>query len=95
MHTEPSYVIAPLSTDTWPAFAAIAWAEYGPPVELPNIHHRKQYDATKTVDPDYRITRVFVDKRHRRQGVTELAISGDDRPKGLKNCVMVKTVEPA
>lgn len=119
----------------------IAWAEYGPPEELPNIHHRKQYDATKDGDPDYRITCVFVDKRHRRQGVTELAITGAlemiaeagggvvesyphdlthqtkkmsssflyngtrrlyerlgftyDRPKGLKNCVMVKTVEPA
>lgn len=119
----------------------IAWAEYGTPVELPNIHHRKQYDATKTTDPDFRITCVFVDKRHRRQGVTELAITGAldliaqagggrvesyphdlthqtkkmsssflyngtrrlyerlgftyDRPKGLKNCVMVKTVEPA
>lgn len=89
--------------------------------------------------PDYRITCVFVDKRHRRQGVTELAITGAldliaqagggrvesyphdltsqtkkmsssflyngtrrlyerlgftfDRPKGLRNCVMVKTVD--
>ncbi len=23
---------------------AVAWAEYGAPEELPNIHHRKQYD---------------------------------------------------
>ncbi|WP_151523693.1 GNAT family N-acetyltransferase [Serinicoccus kebangsaanensis] len=120
---------------------AIAWAEYGPPEELPNIHHRKQYDAEKSADPDYRITCVFVDRRHRRQGVTELAITGAldmiaqagggvvesyphdlthqtkkmsssflyngtrrlyerlgftyDRPKGLKNCVMVTWVEPA
>jgi GNAT superfamily N-acetyltransferase len=120
---------------------AVAWAEYGTPVELPTLHHLKQYDATKTMDPDYRITCVFVDKRYRRQGVTELAITGAleqiaragggrvesyphdlteqtkkmsssflyngtrrlyerlgfayDRPKGLKNCVMVKTVEPA
>lgn len=22
---------------------AVAWAQYGPPDELPNIHHRKQY----------------------------------------------------
>ncbi|HET8717007.1 MAG TPA: GNAT family N-acetyltransferase [Nocardioidaceae bacterium] len=120
---------------------AIAWAEYGTPVELPGLHHRKEYDATKTADPDYRITCVFVDKRYRRRGVTELAITGAldliaragggrvesyphdlthqtkklsssflyngtrrlyerlgftyDRPKGLKNCVMVKTVAPA
>src|SRR5881409_576853 len=46
---------------------AIAWAEYGTPVELPTLHHRKEDDATKTADPDYRITCVFVDKRHRRQ----------------------------
>lgn len=55
---------------------AIAWAEYGSPAELPTIHHRKEYDATTTVVPDYRITCVFVDKRYRRQGVTELAITG-------------------
>ena len=120
---------------------AIAWAEYGTPVELPTLHHGKEYHATKIMDPDYRITCVFVDKRYRRQGVTELAISGAldliaqagggrvesyphdltdqtkkmsssflyngtrrlyerlgftyDRPKGLKNCVMVRTVDPA
>lgn len=120
---------------------AIAWAEYGTPAELPNVHHRKQYEATSTHAPDYRITCVFVDKRYRRQGVTEAAITGAleliaqagggvvesyphdlteqtkkmsssflyngtrrlyerlgfryDRPKGLKNCVMVKVVEPA
>lgn len=118
---------------------AIAWAEFGTPTELPNLHHRKQYDATKTADPDYRITCVFVDKRYRRQGISELAVRGAldliaasggglvesyphdltdqtkrmsasflyngtrrmyerlgftyDRPKGLKNCVMVKAVE--
>lgn len=55
---------------------AIAWAQYGPPAELPNIHHRKQYDAEKDSDPDYRITCVFVDKRYRRQGTTEIAIRG-------------------
>ncbi|HSU01270.1 MAG TPA: GNAT family N-acetyltransferase [Nocardioides sp.] len=55
---------------------AIAWAEYGTPVELPTLHHRKQYDKEKTTDPDWRITCVFVDRRHRRQGVTELAIRG-------------------
>ena len=120
---------------------AIAWAEYGRPDELPTLHHRKEYDATTTRLPDYRITCVFVDKRYRRQGVTELAITGAldliakagggrveiyphdlthqtkkmsssflyngtralyerlgftyDRPKGLKNCVMVTVVEPA
>lgn len=55
---------------------AVAWAEYGTPAELPNIHHRKQYDAEKETDPDYRITCVFVDRRYRRQGLTETAIRG-------------------
>jgi ribosomal protein S18 acetylase RimI-like enzyme len=54
----------------------VAWAEYGTPTELPTIHHRKQYDAEKDGDPDYRITCVFVDKRYRRQGITEIAIRG-------------------
>ena len=55
---------------------AIAWAEYGTPAELPSLHHRKQYDAEKEADPDYRITCVFVDRRYRRGGVTEVAIRG-------------------
>ena len=55
---------------------AVAWAEYGTPAELPSIHHRKQYDAEKDADPDWRITCVFVDRRHRRKGVTEVAIRG-------------------
>ncbi len=55
---------------------AIAWAEFGPPEELPNIHHRKQYDAEADLVPDYRITCIFVDKRHRRSGCAKLALAG-------------------
>jgi len=55
---------------------AIAWCEFGTPEELPTIHHRKQYDATKVRDPDWRLTCIFVDRRYRRQGITELAIRG-------------------
>lgn len=55
---------------------AIAWAEYGTPAELPDLHHRKQYDAEKERDPDYRITCVFIDRRFRRQGISEIAIRG-------------------
>lgn len=85
---------------------AIAWAEYGTPAELPSIHHRTQYDAEKDVDPDYRITCVFVDRRHRRpkKKSSSFLYNGTRRlyerlgftyvrPKGLKNCVMRKTVE--
>ncbi len=55
---------------------AVGWAEYGPPGELSNIHHRKEYDATKQADPDWRITCIFVDRRYRRRGVAKLALRG-------------------
>jgi len=55
---------------------AIAWCQYGSPDELPNIHHRKEYEATRDELPDYRITCIFVDKRYRRKGVTETALNG-------------------
>ncbi len=55
---------------------AIAWAEYGTPEELPNIHHRKQYLEETVTPPDYRITCIYVDKRHRRGGLAALALRG-------------------
>jgi GNAT superfamily N-acetyltransferase len=56
---------------------AIAWAEYGTPEELPQIHHRKEYDATHEGPPvDVRITCIQVDKRERRQGWAEVALRG-------------------
>ena len=36
---------------------AIAWAQFGPPQELPNIHHRKEY-LVEGPEPDYRATRT-------------------------------------
>ena len=120
---------------------AVAWAEYGTPEELPDIHHRKEYDATNERHVDYRVTCIKVDKARRRQGLAEVALRGAvdliaragggtvesyphdltdqtkkmsssflyngtrrlyerlgftyDRPKGLKNCVMVRRVAPA
>jgi GNAT superfamily N-acetyltransferase len=56
--------------------AVVAWAEYGTPVELPNIYHRKQRDAL-ALDPEaYRITCFFVDRDHRRRGVARVALDG-------------------
>lgn len=55
---------------------AVAWCEYGTPEELPNIHHRKEYEAGLAGLPDYRITCFFVDKRYRRQGVAAIALGG-------------------
>ena len=55
---------------------ALAWAEFGTPDELPNIHHRKQYLAEADLAPDYRITCIFVDKRHRGEGLAKAALAG-------------------
>lgn len=55
---------------------AVAWCEYGTPEQLPNIYHRKQYEAESDVVPDYRITCLFVDKRHRRQQMSQIALDG-------------------
>ncbi len=55
---------------------AVAWCQYGSPEELPNIHHRKEYEAALDTPPDYRITCIFVDKKYRRKGVTATALRG-------------------
>jgi hypothetical protein len=55
---------------------AIAWAQFGSPAELPNIQHRKEYEAVGDPPPDYRITCIFVDKKNRRNGVTAAALTG-------------------
>ena len=55
---------------------AVAWCEYGAPEELPNIYHRKQYEAELDISPDYRITCLFVDKKYRRKGLTAVALRG-------------------
>jgi GNAT superfamily N-acetyltransferase len=54
----------------------VGWCEYGSCEELPNIYHRKQYDAEADRYPDYRLTCLFVDKRYRRHGVSVLALRG-------------------
>jgi len=54
----------------------MAWCEYGTPEELPNIHHRKQYENEIDTVPDYRITCLFVDKKYRKKGLTEVALRG-------------------
>jgi hypothetical protein len=55
---------------------AVAWAQFGPPTELPNIYHRKEYDEAGDPAPDYRVTCMFVDKRHRRQHLLGVALRG-------------------
>ncbi len=55
---------------------AVAWCEYGTPEELPNIYHRKEYEAGLDKLPDYRLTCLFVDRNYRRKGVAGLALRG-------------------
>ena len=55
---------------------AVGWCEYGPPAELPNIYHRKEYEQGLEQLPDYRLTCFFVDRAYRRQGVSEVALRG-------------------
>jgi GNAT superfamily N-acetyltransferase len=55
---------------------AVGWCQYGTPEELPNITHRKEYDALLTEASDYRLTCFFVDRDHRREGVAEAALHG-------------------
>src|SRR5829696_6798066 len=47
---------------------AVAWAEFGSPEELPDIHHRKEYLATAERLPDYRVTCILVERGLRGQG---------------------------
>ena len=55
---------------------AVAWAQFGPVEELPNIHHRKDWERGLDRVPDYRITCLFVDRRYRRTGMAAVAVRG-------------------
>ena len=55
---------------------AVAWCQYGAPAELPNINHRKEYEAGLDKLPDYRLTCFFVDKKYRRKGMAGVALDG-------------------
>ena len=55
---------------------AVAWCQYGTPDELPNIHHRKDYESAGDTPPDYRLTCIFIDRDYRRRGLTEIALHG-------------------
>jgi GNAT superfamily N-acetyltransferase len=56
--------------------AAQGWCQYGSPEELPGIKHRREYDKDAPPLPDWRITCIFVDKRHRGQGIARAALEG-------------------
>ena len=54
----------------------VAWCQYGTPEELPNIHHRKEWEKGVAQMPDYRITCLFVDRGYRRAGMAAVAVRG-------------------
>jgi hypothetical protein len=54
----------------------IGWCQFGSPEELPNIKHRKQYEAESNVRPDWRITCFYVGKGFRKKGVANAALVG-------------------
>lgn len=53
----------------------VAWCQFGPPQELPNIYHKKEVEAKMTM-PDWRITCIFVDKDYRKRGLSAIALNG-------------------
>ncbi|HLK44367.1 MAG TPA: GNAT family N-acetyltransferase [Acidimicrobiales bacterium] len=55
---------------------AQGWCQFGDVDELPNIKHRRAYDKDPPALPDWRITCVFVDARHRGLGVARAALEG-------------------
>ena len=54
----------------------VGWCEYGTPAQLPRIYYRKQVESASDALPDHRITCFFVDRDHRRRGVSALALRG-------------------
>lgn len=47
---------------------AQGWCQYGSPDELSGIKYRRKYDQDPPTRSDWRITCIFVDKRHRARG---------------------------
>lgn len=56
--------------------AAQGWCQYGDPEELAGIKHKREYLKDPPKVPDWRITCIYVDRKHRGQGVARIAIAG-------------------
>ena len=52
------------------------WAQFGTPDELAGIKHKRAYDRDAPPRPDWRLTCVYVDPKHRRQGYAWAAVAG-------------------
>jgi hypothetical protein len=65
---------------------AVGWCEYGFPEELPNIYHKKDYQAGLDELPTYRLTCFFVDRNYRRKGVAALAPCWQESLRHAQDC---------
>ena len=54
----------------------VGWCQFGSSTELTRLKNRKAYEQGLTDLPDWRITCFYVDKRRRRQGVSDAALAG-------------------
>ncbi len=52
----------------------VGWCQFGPPLELPG--RMSGYSKLDVAPPDWRITCFFVDRDHRREGVSKTALQG-------------------
>lgn len=55
---------------------AQGWCQYGDPDELSNLKHLRAYEKDAPPLPDWRITCIFVDRKHRGQGIARAALEG-------------------
>ena len=55
---------------------AQGWCQWGDTEELSNIKHRREYDKNPPSLPDWRITCIFVDRKHRGLGIARIALEG-------------------
>jgi hypothetical protein len=55
---------------------AQGWCQYGSPDEPPGIKHRREYDKDPPPLPDWRITCLFVGKKHRGRRIARSALQG-------------------
>ena len=52
----------------------VGWCQFGPPLELPG--RMSGYGKLDLAPPDWRITCLFVDRDHRKEGVAKAALEG-------------------
>ena len=56
--------------------SAQGWCQYGSPEELPGTKHKREHDEDAPPPPDWRITCIYGDKKHRGQGIARAALEG-------------------